>query len=81
LDLATHGRGGIGPYIGTCIFMAGFGFADAHVQGGMFGEVSFMRAAYVQVCHKNRNQTKNLIFLYMKELGVQFNPFVHKLGN
>ncbi|KAG0568465.1 hypothetical protein KC19_6G021100 [Ceratodon purpureus] len=48
LDLATHGRGGIGPFIGTCIFIAGFGFADALVQGGMFGEVSFMDPSYVQ---------------------------------
>jgi hypothetical protein len=49
LDLATSGRGGIGPYVGTCILVAGFGIADAHVQGGMFGEVSFMHASYVQV--------------------------------
>lgn len=48
LDLATSGRGGIGPYVGTCILVAGFGIADAHVQGGMFGEVSFMHASYVQ---------------------------------
>lgn len=48
LDLATHGRGGIGPFVGTCIFIAGFGFADALVQGGMFGEVSFMDPSYVQ---------------------------------
>lgn len=49
LDIATHGRGGIGPFVGTCVFIAGFGFSDAFVQGGMFGEVSFMDPSYVQV--------------------------------
>lgn len=48
LDIATHGRGGIGPFVGTCVFIAGFGFSDAFVQGGMFGEVSFMDPSYVQ---------------------------------
>ena len=49
LDLATRGRGGVGPFVGTCIFIAGFGIADALVQGGMLGEVSFMDSSYVQV--------------------------------
>ncbi|XP_073388362.1 equilibrative nucleotide transporter 2 isoform X3 [Physcomitrium patens] len=48
LDLATNGHGGIGAFVGTCIFIAGFGVADAFVQGGMFGEVSFMDSSYVQ---------------------------------
>ncbi|GAB4826834.1 Epsin-3, clathrin recruitment and traffic between the Golgi and endosome [Ancistrocladus abbreviatus] len=48
LDLATHGKGGIGPYIGVCIFSAAFGVADAHVQGGMVGDLSFMSPEFMQ---------------------------------
>ncbi|GJX50921.1 equilibrative nucleotide transporter 3-like protein [Tanacetum coccineum] len=35
IDLATSGKGGIGNYIFICVCVAGFGIADAHVQGGM----------------------------------------------
>ncbi|GAB4831082.1 Epsin-3, clathrin recruitment and traffic between the Golgi and endosome [Ancistrocladus abbreviatus] len=48
LDLATSGKGGIGPYIGVCIFSAAFGVADAHVQGGMVGDLSFMLPQFMQ---------------------------------
>ncbi|GAB4831084.1 hypothetical protein Ancab_005094 [Ancistrocladus abbreviatus] len=48
LDLATSGKGGIGPYIGVCIFSNAFGVADAHVQGGMVGDLSFMLPEFMQ---------------------------------
>ncbi|CAO2188949.1 unnamed protein product, partial [Urochloa humidicola] len=42
LDVATSGRGGIAPFVGTCIIAACFGVANGHVQGGMTGDQSFM---------------------------------------
>ncbi|KAI6703120.1 hypothetical protein NL676_012256 [Syzygium grande] len=42
LDLATSGKGGVGPYFGLCVLVACFGVADAHVEGGMVGDLSFM---------------------------------------
>ncbi|KAK6268882.1 hypothetical protein QUC31_013042 [Theobroma cacao] len=48
LDLATSGRGGVGPFIGICAFVGGFGIADAHVQGGMVGDLSFMLPEFIQ---------------------------------
>ncbi|KAL6333566.1 hypothetical protein AAG906_028751 [Vitis piasezkii] len=48
LDLATSGRGGIAPYIGICVIVGAFGVADAHVQGGMVGDLSFMCPEFIQ---------------------------------
>ncbi|CAO2842738.1 unnamed protein product [Amaranthus hypochondriacus] len=48
LDLATSGHGGVGPYVGICILMAAFGVADAHVQGGMCGDLAFMLPEFIQ---------------------------------
>lgn len=48
LDLATHGKGGIGTFIGICIMSGAFGVADAHVQGGMIGDLSFMCPEFIQ---------------------------------
>lgn len=48
LDVATSGRGGIGPFIGVCIISAAFGVADAHVQGGMVGDLSLMCPEFIQ---------------------------------
>lgn len=48
IDLGTSGKGGIGNYIGICIFVAAFGIADAHVQGGMVGDLSFMCPEFMQ---------------------------------
>ncbi|PKI35036.1 hypothetical protein CRG98_044551 [Punica granatum] len=48
LDLATSGKGGIGTFIGICVISAAFGVADAHVQGGMIGDLSFMLSDFVQ---------------------------------
>ncbi|XP_027338804.1 equilibrative nucleotide transporter 3-like [Abrus precatorius] len=48
LDLATSGKGGIGPYIGICVLAACFGIADAHVEGGMVGDLCFMCPEFMQ---------------------------------
>ncbi|XP_057507736.1 equilibrative nucleotide transporter 3-like isoform X2 [Actinidia eriantha] len=48
LDLATSGKGGIGPYIGICLISGAFGVADAHVQGGMVGDLSYMHPEFIQ---------------------------------
>ncbi|XP_024631388.1 equilibrative nucleotide transporter 3 isoform X2 [Medicago truncatula] len=49
LDLATSGKGGIGTFIGICIVSGVFGIADAHVQGGMVGDLSYMLPEFIQV--------------------------------
>ncbi|KAJ8617911.1 hypothetical protein MRB53_014097 [Persea americana] len=48
LDLATSGKGGIGPFICVCAISGSFGVADAHVQGGMIGDLSFMSTELIQ---------------------------------
>ncbi|PSS14445.1 Equilibrative nucleotide transporter like [Actinidia chinensis var. chinensis] len=48
VDLATSGKGGIGPYIGICLISGAFGVADAHVQGGMVGDLSYMLPEFIQ---------------------------------
>ncbi|KAL6955966.1 hypothetical protein U1Q18_045123 [Sarracenia purpurea var. burkii] len=48
LDLATSGKGGIGTFIGICLISGAFGVADAHVQGGMVGDLSFMLPEFIQ---------------------------------
>lgn len=48
LDLATSGEGGLGPFLGVCVFVALFGVADAHVQGGIVGDLSFMYPEFMQ---------------------------------
>ncbi|GMH05382.1 hypothetical protein Nepgr_007222 [Nepenthes gracilis] len=48
IDVATSGKGSIGAYIGICALAAAFGVADAHVQGGMVGDLSFMLPEFMQ---------------------------------
>ncbi|KAL6990932.1 Epsin-3, clathrin recruitment and traffic between the Golgi and endosome [Sarracenia purpurea var. burkii] len=48
LDLATSGKGGIGNFMGICVFVAAFGVADAFVQGGMVGDLSLMCPQFIQ---------------------------------
>ncbi|KAH7837264.1 hypothetical protein Vadar_011758 [Vaccinium darrowii] len=48
LDLATSGKGGIGNFIGICVIVAAFGVADAHVEGGMVGDLSLMCPDFMQ---------------------------------
>lgn len=49
VDLAMSGSGAIAPYIGICACVGAFGVADAHVQGGMVGDLSFMRPEFIQI--------------------------------
>ncbi|KAH7569015.1 hypothetical protein ACOSP7_012180 [Xanthoceras sorbifolium] len=48
LDLGTSGKGGIGPFLGICAIIACFGVADAHIQGGIVGDLSFMCPEFIQ---------------------------------
>ncbi|XP_045809906.1 equilibrative nucleotide transporter 3-like [Trifolium pratense] len=48
VNLAISGKGGIVHYIGLCALSASFGVADALVQGGMGGDMSFMCPEFIQ---------------------------------
>ncbi|KAJ8636914.1 hypothetical protein MRB53_011181 [Persea americana] len=48
LNWATSRSGGIGAYIGMCAISAAFGAAEAHVLGGMAGDLSFMCLEFMQ---------------------------------
>ncbi|CAJ2654972.1 unnamed protein product [Trifolium pratense] len=48
LDLATSGKGGLGPFIGVCVISGIFGIADAYTQGGMIGDLSYMLPEFMQ---------------------------------
>lgn len=48
LNLAISGKGGLGSFIGICALSGAFGVADAHVQGGMVGDLSFMQPEFLQ---------------------------------
>ncbi|KAG0481508.1 hypothetical protein HPP92_012366 [Vanilla planifolia] len=48
IDLATSGRGGIVVFLAICIITAACGVADAFVQGGMVGDLSFMNPTLMQ---------------------------------
>ncbi|XP_076885031.1 equilibrative nucleotide transporter 3-like [Bidens hawaiensis] len=48
VDIASSGKGGIVNYICICVFVAGFGVADAHAQGGMVGDLAFMKPEFIQ---------------------------------
>ncbi|KHN20421.1 hypothetical protein glysoja_045898 [Glycine soja] len=48
LDLATSGKGGLGTFVGTCVISGAFGIADAHTQGGMVGDLSYMLPEFIQ---------------------------------
>ncbi|TKY66909.1 Equilibrative nucleotide transporter 3 [Spatholobus suberectus] len=48
LDLATSGKGGLGTFIGICAISGAFGIADAHAQGGMVGDLSYMLPEFIQ---------------------------------
>ncbi|KAJ0637164.1 putative equilibrative nucleoside transporter [Helianthus annuus] len=49
VDIASSGKGGVVNYTCICICVAGFGIADAHVQGGMVGDLAFMKPEFIQV--------------------------------
>ncbi|KAK8919215.1 Equilibrative nucleotide transporter 3 [Platanthera zijinensis] len=48
LDLATSGKGGVGPFLGICLISASFGIADALAQGGMVGDLALIRTEFIQ---------------------------------
>ncbi|KAG0614918.1 hypothetical protein M758_5G000700 [Ceratodon purpureus] len=48
VDVATSGRGGVGPYVGVCVLVAGVGIADGTAQGALVGDLSFMEPTYIQ---------------------------------
>lgn len=48
LDLGSRGKGGVGNYLGICVIVAVFGIADAHIEGGMVGDLSFMCPEFIQ---------------------------------
>ncbi|KAG0483902.1 hypothetical protein HPP92_011986 [Vanilla planifolia] len=48
IDLATSRRGGIVVFLALCIITAACGVADAFVQGGMVGDLSFMDSNLMQ---------------------------------
>ncbi|KAF9587495.1 hypothetical protein IFM89_003434 [Coptis chinensis] len=48
VDLATSGKGGLGTFIAICAMSGAFGVADAHVQGGMIGDLSLMCPEFIQ---------------------------------
>ncbi|CAA7029762.1 unnamed protein product [Microthlaspi erraticum] len=48
LDLASHGSGSVGAYVVLCLISSLFGFADAFVQGGMVGDLSYMCPEFIQ---------------------------------
>ncbi|CAL5062218.1 unnamed protein product [Urochloa decumbens] len=48
LDVATKGQGGVGAFVGVCVISAAFGIGDAHVQGGMVGDLSLMCPEFIQ---------------------------------
>jgi hypothetical protein len=83
LDLATSGKGGVGPYIGICAIVASFGVAEAKVQGGMIGDLSFMHPALIQsilhslVCmKKERRENNKRIVLIVMLLTQHFHKFM-----
>lgn len=61
MDLATSGAGGLGNYIGICAIVAAFGVADAFVEGGMVGDLSFMCPEFIQVRLSPSNNSCSLI--------------------
>lgn len=62
MDLATSGKGGIGTFIGICIVSGVFGISDAHVQGGMVGDLSYMLPEFIQV-----NITNEITAMWFKQ--------------
>ncbi|KAB1223884.1 Equilibrative nucleotide transporter 2 [Morella rubra] len=59
---STSGKGGVGPFIGLCVLSACFGVADAHVQGGMLGDLSFMCPEFIQLMLVYKRTLRKEIF-------------------
>ncbi|KAI3879189.1 hypothetical protein MKW98_028756, partial [Papaver atlanticum] len=48
LDVATSGGGGLGKYTDLCLIVEIVGIAEGYVEGGMFGDLSFMCPEFLQ---------------------------------
>ncbi|XP_014491720.1 equilibrative nucleotide transporter 3 [Vigna radiata var. radiata] len=48
VNSATSGKGGLGIFLAICALSGAFGVADAHVQGGMVGDLSYMQPEFIQ---------------------------------
>uniref|UniRef100_A0A7N0TJB4 Equilibrative nucleoside transporter n=1 Tax=Kalanchoe fedtschenkoi TaxID=63787 RepID=A0A7N0TJB4_KALFE len=48
LETSMSRRGGLGNFIGVCFSSGAIGYADAHVAGGMIGELAFMQPEFTQ---------------------------------
>nr|GME09837.1 equilibrative nucleotide transporter 3-like [Ipomoea batatas] len=70
LDLGTSGKGGLGSYIGICVVAASFGVADANVQGGMVGDLSFMCPGFMQ--HSSNGLRKGVILFLAISALIEF---------
>ncbi|KAF1895320.1 hypothetical protein Lal_00043966 [Lupinus albus] len=79
LDLATSGKGGIGTYIGICLLSACFGIADAHVEGGMVGDLCFMCPEFIQSYLAGLAASGALISLLRMITKVAFEKYAHGL--
>lgn len=77
---ATSGKGGIGPYIGLCALSACFGVADAHVQGGMVGDLSFMCPEFIQVGLPHNFFIVRVFYILIMHLGSGWNIFIQGDG-
>lgn len=49
MDLGTRGRGGVGNFVAVCVFVGGFGVADATTQAGVVGDLAYMCPEFLQV--------------------------------
>ncbi|XP_038973901.1 equilibrative nucleotide transporter 3-like [Phoenix dactylifera] len=73
-DVATSGKGGIGDFIVICTIAGAFGVADAHIQGGMIGDLSLMCPKFIQVGHwQMASYLLFLNFLYALLLTAAYN--------
>ncbi|XP_027928551.1 equilibrative nucleotide transporter 3-like isoform X1 [Vigna unguiculata] len=48
VNSAASGEGGLGIFLAICALSGAFGVADAHVQGGMVGDLSYMQPEFIQ---------------------------------
>lgn len=51
--MATSGHGGVVPYVGVCVLIAGLAIADGTAQGALVGDLCFMDPTYIQVILKS----------------------------
>ncbi|WVY98179.1 hypothetical protein V8G54_030330 [Vigna mungo] len=48
VNSTTSGKGGFGIFLAICELSGAFGVTDAHVQGGMVGDLSYMQPEFIQ---------------------------------